>query len=212
MNRTQQRLLDDIHFSVDCEFSGPIPGPNYMMSLGSVAFNLRKGILDQFTINFKPLPGAVMDRKTQRFWNAYPDAYQATLWDQHDPQEGMELYNEHIMGVMTQHAEKSHDPVFIEYPGGADFLWVFWYFHNFLHQCPFSHSSFSMKSYATAALNLPFRRATKSHFPRRWFNPNLLHTHVALDDAIGQADLAIRMMCDHLGIETPPLPSARKGP
>ena len=197
---------------MDCEFSGPIPGPNYMMSLGSVAFNLKRGILGEFTVNFEPLPGAVMDQKTQRFWNSNPDAHMATQFEQVNPRRAMEMFNEHIMSVMAKHAEKSHDPIFLEYPGSADFLWVFWYFHKFLNQCPFSHSSFSVKSYAAAVMKVPYRRATKSHFPRRWFNPNLRHTHVALEDARGQADMAIRMMCDHLGIETPPLPSARKLP
>jgi len=204
----RHRLLTDILFSVDCEFSGPIPGPNYMMSLGSVAFSLDRGVLEKFAVNFVPLPGASMDPKTKRFWDRNPDAYEATRHNQVDPPEAMKQYNAHIMSVLQKHAEQAQAPVFIEYPGAADFMWVFWYFHRFVGACPFSHSSFGLKTAASVILREPFRRSTKANMPRSWFNTNLKHTHLALDDALGQADLAVRMLCEHFGFPLPPMPNS----
>lgn len=204
----KHRLLTDIFFSVDCEFSGPIPGPNYMMSLGSVAFSLDQGVLGKFAVNFVPLPGATMDPKTQKFWDRNPEAYEATKYTQVDPVEGMKQYNAHIMSVLQKHAKQAQAPIFIEYPGAADFMWVFWYFHKFLRACPFSHSSFSLKTAACVIMQEPFRRSTKANMPRRWFNENLKHTHLALDDALGQADLAVRMLCEHFDLALPPMPNS----
>ena len=202
----RQRQLDDLCFSVDCEFSGPIPGPHYMMSFGSVAFNLRKGIIGTFSANLKPLPGAKMHHRTQKFWDKNPDAYEATQFEQEEPEGAMENYNVHIMDLLREHAVQPQTPIFIEYPGGADFTWMFWYFHRFVGDCPFSHSSFSLKTAASVLLNKPFRRATKANMPKRWFNSNLRHTHLAIEDALGQADLAMRMLSEAYGIDAPPLP------
>ena len=139
----RQRLLDDIYFSVDCEFSGPIPGPHYMMSFGSVAFTLRKGIIGKFSANLKPLEGATMHPRTQRFWDKNPDAYQATQFNQVYPAVAMQDYSVHIMDMLRLHAVQPQTPIFIEYPGGADFVYMFWYFHRFHVQsedCGFCHS------------------------------------------------------------------------
>lgn len=204
----RQRLLDDIYFSVDCEFSGPIPGPHYMMSFGSVAFTLRKGIIGKFAANLKPLEGATMHPRTQRFWDKNPDAYESTQFNQVEPAVAMQDYSVHIMDILRQYAVQPQTPIFIEYPGGADFVYMFWYFHRFLGDCPFSHSTFSLKTAASVILDKPFRRATKANMPRRWFNPVLKHTHLALDDALGQADLAIRMLCQAYALDLPPLPTS----
>ena len=43
-------------------------------------------------------------------------------------------------------------PVFVAYPAGFDFLFVYWYLIRFTGASPFSHSALDMKTYAMALL------------------------------------------------------------
>ena len=54
-----------------------------------------------------------------------------------------------------------------------------------------------VKTFAMALLKKPYRQSTKRNMPRRWFD-ELPHTHVALDDAIGQGALFCNMLQESL--------------
>ncbi len=84
-------------------------------------------------------------------------------------------------------------PVFVAYPAGFDFLFVYWYLIAFAGESPFSHSALDMKSYAMAVLKTEYCESTKNNMPRSWFD-DLPHTHVALDDAIEQGALFCNML------------------
>ena len=84
-------------------------------------------------------------------------------------------------------------PVFVAYPAGFDFLFVYWYLIRFVGHSPFSHSALDMKSYAMAVLGTGYRESTKRNMPKAWFD-KLPHTHVALDDAIEQGALFCNML------------------
>ena len=85
-------------------------------------------------------------------------------------------------------------PVFVGYPAAFDFLFVYWYLIRFAGESPFSHSALDIKTYAMALLGTGYRDSTKCNMPADWFD-DLPHTHVALDDAVGQGAL----FCDMLG-------------
>ncbi len=87
-------------------------------------------------------------------------------------------------------------PVFVAYPAGFDFLFVYWYLMRFAGESPFSHSALDVKSFAMALLKTDYRDSTKRAMPRRWFDPGLPHTHVALDDAIEQGALFCNMLAE----------------
>ncbi len=85
-------------------------------------------------------------------------------------------------------------PVFVAYPAGFDFLFVYWYLMLFAGESPFSHSALDMKSYAMAVLKTEnYRESTKRNMPKQWFDA-FPHTHVALDDAIEQGALFCNML------------------
>lgn len=196
------RILDEVFFSVDGEFDGPFPPKHSMLAIGAVAFTLRRGVFDEFSANIKPLPGATMHpRVKEEFWDQQPEAYAATLVDQIEPLEAMLRFNE----FYHRHA-KAREGVFLEYPGAIDYFWCHWYFMNFLGEDPFGHSGqFGVKTYVSAALKRPLRHSTKKNMPKRWFASKLPHTHIAVEDAHQQAHIAIRMMCENLEIDLPPL-------
>ena len=75
--------------------------------------------------------------------------------------------------------------MFVAYPAGFDFLFVYWYLIKFVGESPFSHSALDIKSFAMAVLKRDFRQSTKRNMPKRWFD-DLPHSHIALDDAIEQ--------------------------
>ena len=87
-------------------------------------------------------------------------------------------------------------PVFVGYPAGFDFLFIYWYLIRFAGRSPFSHAALDMKSFAMAQLRIDYRASTKQHMPRHWFD-DLPHSHVALDDAIEQGALFCNMLKDN---------------
>ncbi len=86
-------------------------------------------------------------------------------------------------------------PVFVAYPAGFDFLFVYWYLMRFAGESPFSHSALDVKSFAMAMLKLDYRDSTKRAMPP--LVDKLPHTHVALDDAIEQGALFCNMLAEN---------------
>lgn len=88
-------------------------------------------------------------------------------------------------------------PVFVAYPTGFDFLFVYWYLIRFTGESPFSHSALDIRSYAMAVLKKDYRESSKKNMPKNWFDPRK-HSHVALDDAIEQGTLFCNMLHENI--------------
>lgn len=176
----------EIYVSTDIETDGPIPGPHSMLSLGSAAYRADGTLVGTYSANLHTLPGAQGEPRTMAWWKQQPAAWQACRADTRAPEEVMPEYAawlRQLPGI----------PVFVAYPAGFDFTFVYWYLHRFTGESPFSHSALDMKTLAMALLGTPFRDATKRNMPRRWFEP-MEHTHVALDDALEQGALFCNML------------------
>ena len=87
--------------------------------------------------------------------------------------------------------------MFVAYPAGFDFLFVYWYLIRFTGASPFSFSALDVKTYAMALLRTEYRESVKRNMPQRWFDP-LPHTHRALDDAIEQGALFCNMLAENI--------------
>ncbi len=178
--------MTEIYISTDVETDGPIPGPHSMLSFASAAYTADKQLVSTFTANLETLAGAAPDPKTAAWWATQPAAWAACRTDLEAPENAMRRYLDWIQGLQGK-------PVFVAYPAGFDFLFVYWYLIRFVGESPFSHSALDMKSYAMAVLGTGFRESTKRNMPKAWFDP-LPHTHVALDDAIEQGALFCNML------------------
>lgn len=88
-------------------------------------------------------------------------------------------------------------PVFVAYPVGYDFTFVYWYLMRFVGKSPFRHHGVDIRSYAMAMMKKGYKECSKSNYPSRWFD-DLPHTHVALDDAIEQGALFCNMLAENL--------------
>lgn len=168
----------EIYVSTDIEADGPIPGPNSMLSFASAAFTITGDLVSTFSANLELLPGALPDPKTNAWWKSQPEAWAACRKDCQPPESAMREYVKWLRGLPGI-------PIFVGYPVAYDFMFVYWYLIRFAGESPFSHSAFDIKTAAMIALGTCYRDATKKNMPKSWFGEQP-HTHVALDDAIGQ--------------------------
>ena len=178
--------MSEIYISTDVETDGPIPGPHSMLSLGAAAYTADKKLVSTFSANLETLPGASAHPRTADWWATQPEAWAACRKDLEAPASAMRRYVSWIDSLEGK-------PVFVAYPAGFDFLFVYWYLIRFVGESPFSHSALDMKSYAMAVLKTEYRESTKRNMPKDWFD-DLPHTHKALDDAIEQGALFCNML------------------
>jgi hypothetical protein len=176
----------EIYISCDIESNGPIPGDFSMLSLGAAAFTPDGTLISTFSANLRNLPKASEDPDTMKFWQDNQEAYSATRQDMRDPKQAMEQF---VSWVNKQPGK----PVFVGYPAGFDFLFVYWYIRHFGLASPFSFSALDIKTFAMAIMKTEYRKSTKKNMPKHWF-PDDPHTHIAVDDAIEQGKLFINML------------------
>jgi hypothetical protein len=187
--------MAEIYVSTDVESDGPIPGPHSMLSFASAAYRADKTLLATFSANLELLPGAAGDPATMRWWGQHAEAWQAARSAPEPPEHAMRRYVVWLRNLPDR-------PVFVAYPAGYDFLFVYWYLMRFAGESPFSHSALDVKTFAMALLQCDYRDAVKGNMPRRWFD-KLPHTHVALDDAIEQGALFCNMLAEGRGGQAP---------
>jgi hypothetical protein len=152
-----------------------------MLSFASAAYRADKTLVGTYSANLALLEGAEAHPETMAWWARNPQAWEAARADPRPPSSVMPEYVRWIKGLPGR-------PVFVAYPAGYDFAFIYWYLHRFAGECPFGHSALDIKTLAMAVLKRPFRDSTKSNMPPHWFDA-LPHTHVALDDAVGQGAL-----------------------
>jgi hypothetical protein len=181
--------MPEIYVSTDVETDGPIPGPHSMLGFASAAYGSDKSLVGTFAANLETLPGAQAQAATMSWWRQHPDVWAATRTDLQDPADAMRRYAAWVKQLPGR-------PVFVAYPAGFDFLFVYWYLIRFTGESPFSFSALDIKTYAMALLKTEYRQATKRNMPRRWFDP-LPHSHRALDDALEQGALFCNMLAEN---------------
>jgi hypothetical protein len=179
----------EIFVSVDIETDGPIPGPHSMLSLGAAAFTRGEETpIATFEVNFSPLEGAAPDPQTAAWWAAQDPAVWAHITaDPQPPEVAMRRFDAWVRALPGA-------PVLATFPSW-DYLWVHWYFHRFVGRSPFGLGGMDIKTLAWSVLETPsFRDTAKRNFPPALFEGTPDHTHQALDDAIGQGMLLIRLL------------------
>lgn len=182
------KRIQEVYISTDVETDGPIPGPHSMLSFGSAVFRENGEMIDTFSANLETLEGARGDPKTMEWWKTQPQAWEEC---RKEPLPPVEVMPEYVSWVRYQRGR----PVFVAYPAGFDFLFMYWYMIRFAGECPFSFSALDIKTFAMAMLGTPYRETSKRRFPKKWFGDRP-HTHRALDDAIEQGEMFMRMLND----------------
>jgi hypothetical protein len=182
--------MSEIYVSTDIETDGPIPGPHSMLSFALAAFLQDKTLVDTFSANLETLPGASGETNTMEWWAKNPEAWEASRQNLEAPETAMHRYVEWLKTLPGK-------TVFVGYPAGFDFLFVYWYLIRFTGSSPFSFSALDIKTYAMAVLKTEFKKTVKGKMPRHWFE-KLPHTHIALDDAIEQGILFCNILAENV--------------
>lgn len=180
----------EIYVSTDIEADGPIPGPYSMLSFASAAYAADKTLLSTYSANLETLAGAGTHPKTMEWWQQFPDAWAACRRDLRPPETVMPEY-------LAWLAKLPGRPVFLGWPASWDFMWVYWYIVRFTGERPFRENALDVRSYAMGMRKSEFRLTSRTYLPKRWFDANLSHTHVALDDALEQGALFCNMLAEN---------------
>ena len=181
----------EIYVSTDVETDGPVPGRNSMLSFASAAYTAGKKLLGTFSVNLETLPDTSPHPKTAEWWLTQPKAWAACRRNPQPPEAAMREYARWLHALPGR-------PVFVAYPAGFDFVFIYWYLMRFVGESPFGFSALDIKTYAMALLKSDYEHATKRRMPRRWFDSHP-HTHIALDDAIEQGTLFCNMLAESRG-------------
>lgn len=182
--------MSEIYVSCDIEADGPIPPDNSMLSFGAAAFTKDGKMISTFSANLNTLPGAIPNQSTMDWWAKNQEAYDATRKNTYDPKLAMQKFVSWVEKLDGK-------PVFVGYPAGFDFLFMYYYMMHFVGRSPFSFSALDIKTYVMAMLKKDYRESTKKNMPKRWF-PEEKHTHIALDDAIEQGKLFMNILKENL--------------
>ena len=160
------------YIMVDVEADGPIPGDYSMISFGAVIVSPE---LDQtFYGQLKP----ISDRFVPEALAVSGHSREETLIFE-DAATVMARFRDWI----AEHARGR--PFFISDNNGFDWQFINWYFHHFLGNNPFGHSSTNLGSLykgvmKDAFVNFKHLRKTK-------------HTHHPVDDAKGNAEALLKI-------------------
>lgn len=185
----------EVYFSVDVEADGRIPGPFSMSSFGIVATsfldeqdNFTRLDLDDdkncYYAELKPISDNFMEEVS-----AVAGLDRAMLLrDGLEPSKAMTDAYHFVKGVTGDLGAKR--AVFVGYPLGFDWTFMYWYFMNFSEEgSPFGFSSHvDIKTLYAFKANKPISKVNKRNIPKH-LHSTRKHTHNALDDAREQGDL-----------------------
>ncbi len=173
--------MRETYISVDVETTGPVPGTFSMYQLGAcvVGSEHRTFFAELRLLNDNCLEedlaacGVTLDQLRAKGADPAAVMRQFAAW--------------------VLYVSRRRRPVFVAFNATFDWMFVHWYFFQFLGHSPFGHSGLDMKAYYMGLAGCPWELTSKRYVSRR-FRPQRRHTHNALDDAIEQAQIFERML------------------
>jgi hypothetical protein len=181
-----ERMKPEIYCSTDIETDGPTPGLNSMLSFATAAFTADGTFVGSWTANLTQIDGGIEDPKTMDWWRLHPGAWEACRVDPQLPRNVMPLYCDWV-------EQLPGNPIFVAYPAGFDFTFMYFYTMTFAGRRPFGFSALDMKTFACARLGLPYANSVKKSWPADWKAGAGKHTHTVLDDALEQGRQFLKM-------------------
>lgn len=160
------------YIMVDIEADGPIPGDYSMICFGAVV--VEPSLAKTFHAQLKPI---------SKKW-----LKEVLAVSGFSRKETLKFENpKHMMQHFKTWVEKISKgrPIFISDNNGFDWMFICWYFHHFLEENPFGHSSQNLGSLYKGLIKDTFKnfkhlRKTK-------------HSHNPLDDALGNAQALLAL-------------------
>ena len=181
------------HFYVvtDCEFDGLTPGQNSMLSFGSVAVSSDGSRMGEFEAVLEPLDNAMADPGVMMFWQRHPAAWAAAT---NNPKPAINVIEDFVDWIRSFNGE----PVFASHPVSLDGPWIDFYLRRFigrpLLEGPwvtdrlFRHAPLCLMSMVAGSTGRAHWECDADTYPPEWLG-DVEHTHRAIDDARGYANL-----------------------
>jgi hypothetical protein len=194
--------IPEIPVSVDGEFTGLIPGPYSMVSLGAVAYDPVGKELSKFKINIGELPEASRDSATMAWWAEHPEAWKASMANPIQAQEAMDQFDRWLGSLPGR-------PKLMSWPLPIDFMFVYWYYVNFLSKAPpFGYDGIDIKTYAMAQMKTATLSGESSGVSRKMVQELLGisvedFSHDPVDDASRQGRLYFGLRALALAADAP---------
>lgn len=175
-------MPDPPYVVVDVETSGPVPGLYSLLSIGAC---LARDLDRRFYAELQPLPGA----------GARPDALAISGLSPErlaqiglPPEQAMARFQ-----AWLQDAVPEGSPILVAFNAPFDWAFVDYYFHRFAGDNPFGHTALDMKAFYMGLAGVEWRDTGMRAVSARYPGTRPL-THNALQDALDQARLFIKML------------------
>ena len=160
------------YIMVDIESDGPIPGDFSMVSFGAVVVD--QNLDRSFYGKLKP----ISEKWIPEALNVSGHTREETMTFS-EPKTVMQEFKDWI------NLNSKGRPIFISDNNGFDWMFICWYFHHFIGENPFGHSS--------RRLSDLFCGLQKDTFAKWKHLRKTKHTHNPVDDAMGNAEVLLLM-------------------
>ncbi|MDJ0613234.1 MAG: 3'-5' exoribonuclease [Rhizobiaceae bacterium] len=194
------------YFVTDIETDGPAPSENSMLSFATVAVRNDGEISEEFEAVLEPIDDRKPDPKTLAWWHTQPEAWAATTLNPRNPKEVMNTFADWV-------EDFEGDRIFAARPLIFDGGWMDTYLHKFAKSRVCDGPYSGRHIFNGGGLDIPSfiagLFANMKHvdngvrIPDDWLGFNE-HTHRAIDDARGYANLLSRLLKIVAGTQTHP--------
>ena len=167
------------YIMVDVESDGPAPGDYSMICFGAVI--VRGDLSEDFYGRLRPVAEK---------WVPEALAVSGFTREQTLAFDEPEKVMRDFAAWLAAHTKGR--PVFVSDNNGYDWQFINWYFHHFLGQDPFGHSSMNLGSL--------YKGAVRDVFQNFKHLRKTAHTHHPVDDARGNAEAMLRF-AQELGVK-----------
>jgi DNA polymerase III epsilon subunit-like protein len=179
---TNTTLASEYYVSVDVETSGPYPGGYSLLSIGACTLPQPRAT---FYAELKPINEHVIPEAMQ--------IHRLSLEQLNDHGEEPSLALERFADWLAKHAPREQPPVFLAFNAVFDWMFLSYYFHHYLGRNPFGHAALDIKAYYMGKYGVTWAETSMRYLSPRFLADQPL-SHHALQDAIDQADLFIKIL------------------
>jgi 3'-5' exoribonuclease Rv2179c-like domain len=157
-----------------------------MISLGAVAYHPEGSELSRFKVNICDLTDANRDPTTMTWWAEHPEAWKASTENPIRPKEAMDQFDRWLASLPGR-------PKLMGWPLPVDFMFIYWYYVNFLGKAPpFGYDGIDIKTYAMAQMKTATLSGKSTGVSRKMVQeflgiPTDDFSHDPVDDASRQA-------------------------